>query len=918
MAKVTYNERSWAIDVISEINIYLSNKDLHIKSAGGEHSVSDTRNSLFPDILLFKDRDKNLILQGWELKMPDTPINDAAFIKNAIQKANILQRDSFVLWNVKNAVLYLQQEDGYRIFKSWEAIDIQRRSDVKPKQNLWVGLLHQILLDLNNFFASGQIQTSSHAEIVSIQAVIDVILTNVDDTAETLRQHIRKNATLEAQINHWWSISCLEYGYKNTDQTEKLTTLSTITLTNWVFKIVFAHILKKYFNPARRIEEVNVNSSIDVALQVFVFISEKCNFWSIFNLHFAQSYIAPSAWQQITQLNHFLSELNIENIDIEVFHQLMQDAVSSFRRKVAGQYATPPKLADLLTRLTITDKTKIVFDPCCGTGTIAKKAYQLKAAYGISQDEILSTIWASDKYTFPLQLANLSLAQPDSFGKILQLFSADAIDLTIGKKINFQDPNNGNSTTRKLPPVDYIVSNLPFVSSKQLKISNPDIAQINTWISEQTNENVKLSGKSDMFAYLPFYFHQLLNNGGKIGLILSNAWIGASYGAMFLDIFQRFFRIEYVLISGEGKWFQNAQVVTTILIAHKKTPSAPVSANHKIRFCTLNQNIETVQNVKQLSEDIILEKSGNSLKINQYTPNQIQKIQTNTGITWMGFFTNLNWLETISEQLIPVNQIFNFIRGERRGQNRMFYPEAGHGIESDYLVPVLRNLRDTKNLICVPNKEAFCCSKSIAELKKLGHTGALNWIQSFEHQTNNTGLPLPQVLEKANLHWYEMTTNSMADFVMNVNAHESLFVAKSQQRGLIDQRMIGLSFKENEQAKKSDIYLALLNSMLSMFLVEASGFGRGQAALDLRSKKMSADFRMLNPSELTPKQKQTILDAFQPILDRNRLALPQEIESPDRVYFEKTLLKIYEIETHYESFKSSLLQLYGIRFAVKR
>ncbi len=51
----------------------------------------------FPDVLLFKDISKDTIVQGWELKMPDTQINDAELISNAIKKAQILKRDSFLL-----------------------------------------------------------------------------------------------------------------------------------------------------------------------------------------------------------------------------------------------------------------------------------------------------------------------------------------------------------------------------------------------------------------------------------------------------------------------------------------------------------------------------------------------------------------------------------------------------------------------------------------------------------------------------------------------------------------------------------------------------------------------------------------------------------------------------------------------------
>jgi hypothetical protein len=137
MPKINYNERSWAIDVISEINLFLNNKSWHFKYAGGENTISDDESSLFPDVLIFKDISREIILHGWELKMPDTPINDKELIDNAIKKAKILKRDSFIVWNVKSAVLYSKQDDSFSILKSWNCIDINTRTEVKPKENLW-------------------------------------------------------------------------------------------------------------------------------------------------------------------------------------------------------------------------------------------------------------------------------------------------------------------------------------------------------------------------------------------------------------------------------------------------------------------------------------------------------------------------------------------------------------------------------------------------------------------------------------------------------------------------------------------------------------------------------------------------------------------------------------------------------------
>lgn len=848
--------------------------------------------------------------------MPDTQINDAELISNAIKKAKILQRDSFILWNVKSAVLYSKNGENFEILKSWDDININSRTEVKPNENLWKTLLFQIPEDLNTFFESGQINEVTSTEILSIEEIIDVVLENTANTAEEIKTESRINVRLDAQINNWWNSSSNEYGYTSTQTRHKLTTLSMVVLTDWVFKIVFSHILKRHFNEARTIDSIQSTTSIDEALTIIVSISESCNFWNILCPNLAQKYISKTAWSQVRELNQFLSSINIDEIDIEILHQLLQSSVTSAKRKVAGQFSTPVKLADLLTRLTIDDKTKIVIDPCCGTGTIINQVYKLKEEYELSQNEILNTIWACDKHSFPIQLSTLSMAKPANIGRVINIFSSDVTELNEGKSIEFRDPNSGKVVEKAFPKIDYVVSNLPFIKSKEMNILNPDIISINEWIQNQAETTNSLSGKGDIFAYIPFYLHQFLSEEGKIGLILSNAWLGTDYGEIFLDLFQKFFKIEYVIISGKGKWFDNADVVTTILVASKKNPQIEIGANSKISFCTLGDEINDIANIKTLSENIILGHQVENVTINEYSRTEIQSFE-NFGIPWSGYFSNLNWINNISDKFLNTNEVFHFKRGERRGWNAMFYPSVSHNIEDEYIKPVLKHLRDTENLISIPNKEAFCCSKSIEELQALGHIGVLAWIRSFESQKNGTNRPLPEVLAKPNMFWYEMTTENMADFVANVNYDKSLFIAKFENSSFIDQRMIGFSIKEEHQDENKILYLALLNSTVNMFLIESLGFGRGLGALDLRATKFDRDFKILNPNLLTEGQKTTIIEAFNPLMLRNRLPLEQEIEAPDRIVFEKILMGIYGITEYYESIKSSLLHLYRIRFAVK-
>ena len=106
--KTHYNERSWAIDLISAIKVWASSRDLHIKGAGGERTLLTESNPLFPDVLLFGDESCGHIIQGWELKFPDTPITDQVFKDKAKEKAIKLNLNSFLIWNVSCAILYNQ------------------------------------------------------------------------------------------------------------------------------------------------------------------------------------------------------------------------------------------------------------------------------------------------------------------------------------------------------------------------------------------------------------------------------------------------------------------------------------------------------------------------------------------------------------------------------------------------------------------------------------------------------------------------------------------------------------------------------------------------------------------------------------------------------------------------------------------
>ncbi|MBI9031562.1 N-6 DNA methylase [bacterium] len=909
MNKIKINERSWAIDVITEINQYLSNKSWVIAMAGGENSLSFEKRTLFPDLLLFKDNNKSSILHGWELKMPDTSIDDLEFINNATLKANILNRNSFILWNVKSCKLYNKEGNIFVERKSWRIDSIHDRYDVECHVHLWKKLLHEILEYLNMFFSNAN-HNKQLVSLFSIEKIFDVVLSNSLETKLSISKEIRKNSILEAEINHWWSDTSYEYGFSFGEDDEKLNILSKIVLTDWIIKIIFANIIKRYFNVALIIEKIKETTEKSQAIDYFSYISLNCNFWNIFRPHIGQSLIDDESWFEIKQLNSFFSSINIQGIDIQIIQSFFEESLQYSKRRIAGQFTTPEIIAELIVRLTLNDKESSVMDPCCGTGTIVKKVMEIKQEYNINNQEIINNIWASDKYFFPIQLSTLSLTNLDQYGQIMNIHCSDVFDLYAGLIIEFRNPFDGEIVKKEVPKIGAIISNLPFINNGDIDYENSNISEIEIYIKNHIHRPYRFNRRSDFYIYIIFSIHKLLQDSGRIGLILSNAWLGTDYGSQFIELFQLFYDIDKLIISGSKRWFGNADIVTCILIATKKNNN---TNSGFISFCTLLKPIETYLSLKDLSEKILLNKSSNEIRIIRRSKDNLEFLENN-GFSWSSFFVNIEWFNEIQKNLIYAHELFDIYRGERRGWNDLFYPTNEPNIEKDYLLPLVKNLRTTKGLICNPNSFAFCCDLSIKELRKKGHTKTLSWINRFSKMTNSKNKPLPEVLKTKQHDWYQMDSDNVADFVMNINFADSLFVAYLEQKSIIDQRVIGFKSKTKLSHKSKLVILALFNSVISMFFIESLGFGRGLGALDLSSTKIKNNFRMLNPSCLTTKQQDTILSHFNKILVRDRKPLLEEIESPDRLQFEMEIMKAFNIDKSvYKSIVNDLKSLYQIR-----
>ncbi|WP_269220962.1 N-6 DNA methylase [Brevundimonas vesicularis] len=908
MAIAVYNERSWAIDLIGYLKGIAHNENRAVRDVSGEQTITDLSGSLFPDVLLFGDRDTARILQGWELKLPDTDIADQEFFDNAELKARMLGLDSFVLWNVRYARLYALDRDAdeFVLHTEWTDLrDITTRSAVRAARVRWEALGAEILQTMNALFADGSLEGRQFVDAYRSGGPSNLILANEGLVAEALEAATKKDGTFRAEVTLWWDRHQNEY-----DGSNRFAALARANLMNWTGKFLFAHVLRERDDRAGPVATISTEMSPSDALGVFQGISNQCNFWTVFCDALGLSVLPSQSWEQLCQFNRLLSDLRLGSVDQTQISTILEAAASVGDRKLRGQYTTPAPLAKLVVRLGINDLADRVLDPCCGSGTIIRAALDAKLAGGLSGAEAASQICASDIDRQAVQLATFSLSTPTLARQPLRVFALDAFTLQPALRIEFRDPNDGSLIKETVGTFACIASNLPFVAQDGRRAYGDATASVNALL-EQDGEG--LPGRSDVSAYLPFVFYDLLKERGRVVIIIPNAWLGTAWGQAFYDRLVAFYHLRAVITSGSGRWFSNSDVVTNVLVLEKRAANDESLSDTK--FVILKQPVDLLADDAHVDSVAAQIEIGSAqedvMTIRSVSHGQLIKARP-YGLAGSAQFVDVDWL--LDCPLVPVRSLFTIRRGERRGWDKLFYPAKGHGIEADYIASVLKSSTKIETYEAKADGEAFCCGASESQLKKLGHTGAIDWIKRFKTVRNGTGDPLPDVLAKAGHHWYEMRADRVAELVIPLAYGKRLYVGRVNPAAFVNQRLMGLNAHAGVNI---DLAHALLNCTVGLLMIEGIGFGRGLGALDLNKDRIEASLHMLDPDELNKNQRNEIISAFKAMKKRKVLEVSDELEQADRQSLDDLIIEHFALPANREQIYDALRALVEVRHAVE-
>ncbi|MCL0312474.1 hypothetical protein M2S00_05065 [Apilactobacillus sp. TMW 2.2459] len=921
MSKFIANERSEGSKLITSMNNIFYKNNWKMKNAVGELSLksinSDNRYStLFPDAVIFADENNNEPLIGWEFKMPDVSINDDELYRNALDKANRMGTQVFVLWNFQYAAIYIKKDNSWptsptKLFDSYSDI-LTDRKNVQQNFDVWNSQLREVLSYLNKSFISNKFKVAPIEFNIS-----NYINTITDKLAPITAEHYLNSddAILRKTMIYWRKNEQSELvkvsQVDNIDKTANA--FSRNIIIRWINRIIFCHILKYNQND---INELLIKFSKDNDINEFSSninaVVNKSDFYTL--LHVSEdefeNYLPQIVVNNLNEFNIYLgnSDLSVKSIGTNLVSKMLEGLIDVSSRELMGLYKTPVLLAKFLVSITIKEVSGNFADVTVGSGTIAHEIQNKLLDYKKTEEYVHNHIWASDRYSYPLQIANLNMTSPESLNLKNIVYQHNALNLHTGEKIKIVNPKNGNTEHLEIPKFDYIISNLPFVDSNRRNRED------SKYIDEIISKYNILDKKIDLYQAILVHLNELLNKNNenaRIGVITSNSWfkVKKGYKSFYKDMV-KYYDVESIIIPSYGRWFDNASVSTSIIILKNKTENL----NKSTRLIKINTDLEDNSTFNDVVLSISLNKNTELYSDNTMKQTDIIKM-INKGMSIESLFDDNSFIEMFDGCLSPIGKFLDGGRGTRTGGDSIFIMDKPK-VDSTYCFPYLKTIKDVSKYCINSTKRYFFYTKdNIEYLKSNNKNKTLKYLESISSSTT----AISRKNRKKDKWFNADQSPQYADFITSINPQDKYFWGMMTPRMAVNQRVTAFKVKDqfNSSLDKSVLH-AILNSVFSQYMLASSGFGRGEGVTDLTKDGIKQIF-IPDIELISFKDKLQIKALWDELKVKNVQNVFKQLNDEQWVNFNKFILKTYNIDENiFDNISHNLKSLIRRRMSSKK
>jgi hypothetical protein len=934
------NERDWAGQLISWIKFAIENGTSIFEDATNDTGVKmESGRTKFPDVLLFTNKVSGIIFNGWELKFPDTAVDDAVMLENALEKARKLKSDSFVTWNGTQAVIWKINTADYSIESLSKIKEYPKEHSITTREDLAdpakfaqnESLLRQrannLLHDLEQLYLNGKLKPAVNITgniIDAVQQAANIIIPQFQAAIISLKGN---NAGFRKEFNQWkiYESSTLKIMASSSRRAETVIPeqiLAKFTFYNLIGKTLFYLTLCE--NLSGELEGINIQETTSIKDSLFSYFAKAraIDYQAIFKPYFTDDIdYSDTVNDTLFRLIQKCTEFDFRILPAGVIGNILENLVPKEEKQKFGQYFTSEILANLVAFPAVQSNQDYLFDPTSGTGTFLNSFYKILNYHGnTNHSKLLNHIWGNDVSHFPAILSVINLykqdvTKTDNFPRITR---DDFFNLNVGDKVSFPDSKDYKKQIElQIPQFEAIASNFPFIQQEDIPndvLTDHFRKQFTAQQQAFMQDNIfKINERSDYFTYCVYNSLRFLKDGGYLAAITSNAWLGKEYGFQFKKFLLDNFHIKYIVKSNAEHWFSDSQVSTIYTVLQKGTRDEPtkfVTVNFKLEerftknniskiedFYTELDNCDNSHNKKWIKDKIFSDLYKNEQdKMDVCIVPKTKLLESiESKENWTKYFISVNLFENFDTCLIQLfPNVIDVFRGERTGWNKMFVISEkeviASGVENQYLIPYIKSTKELQQIEFDGNYrfKLFVCAKPIEQLSK----GAKSWIKKFENAQNTNGIKtIQQACSCHRPFWYSLRPKQ-ASIITALNPYERFFFSFAKTPFTIDQRLIAMRVQDGYDV---ELIAALLNSAITFLTLEMRGTSRNLGALDLNANYLK-QLRILNPDLLSEQQKVEILTAFQPLKHRKIESIFAEVQKSDRINFDKTVLRSFGID----------------------
>ncbi|MEW5947138.1 MAG: N-6 DNA methylase [bacterium] len=954
MTDIKSNEREFMSQVDSWLNEFLKTGSYPFEVVSSEASVKSEGTTKFPDVQIWLNRKANQGFCEIALKTPETPADNQELLDDAAKNAGAMLADYFVTWNMRDAIIWrtpLKAEAVSSInrLKTYPPIhQISRPDDLwtEFKREILKERTREILNDLSTLYREG------HLHLIDVDSVFFVH--TLSTASKTLCPHMHKSLVSETgrsskfknDLFDWAAKQCIQRYDEGGTFFEAVSRQIVYRLLG---KILFYLTLRRFRSDIPKLDLHDAAAEkVSKKLKEFFEMARQIDYQAVFEEDFPDKVPFPrSGVEPLLNLIDDLQRYNFSNMPQDVVGNVFEKLIPTEERHGLGQYFTNENLVDLITAFCVQSKTDKVLDPTCGTGTFLIRAYDRLKNHGEKDHKkLLSQLWGVDIASFPAELATINLYRQniEDYANFPRIISKDFFEVGLGDTFKFPPPKPTGGLDfmidEKLPEFDAIVGNFPYIRQelveKRIKGYKNTLAKVleRDWRTDYPDlfkdGGIKLSGQADIYAYLFFHAAKHLKDGGRMGIVTSNAWLDVAFGYELQKFILKNFKIVAILESRCEPWFEDAAVntIVTILERCKKRESREgnnvkfVKIKKKLkelitrdiklpmqRWLELDKLVHTIERTGYEHLELKGKKFINTLegratfeddnfRIRVLRQGELlEKVEeAEKTVKWGQYLRApeiyFEILEKCKEKLVPLREVSEIRRGYTTGINEFFYlteEKIKHwGIEKEFLIPVVKSFKEIDRIkvdkSIKSNLYLFRCDK---EKKKLRGTNALKYIKHGEGQITKDGIPFPEVPSvKGRKLWYDAGERKPWDIFVQENWNTRFFMPLNKGNFPADKRLYEIKAKFNPI-----LLAACLNSSITFLLMESAGrVSLGEGALDLTVYEFEELFVPVI-TNLPKSHSSKILKAFDKLLARPVKHIFEEIKMKDRQALDRAVLE---------------------------